>query len=72
LHSVLRHVLNGRTEDRSYVGFDSRYRIGNLSIEPTFSSSTSARCQERVIPVTVHTTAGSLFRTARATMVTPY
>jgi len=24
------------TEDRYYLGFDSRYRLGNLSIEPTF------------------------------------
>jgi hypothetical protein len=27
---------NTTTEDRYYVGFDSRYRLGNLSIEPTF------------------------------------
>jgi hypothetical protein len=27
---------NTTTEDRYYLGFDSRYRLGNLSIEPTF------------------------------------
>jgi hypothetical protein len=29
-------TVNVATEDRYYVGFDSRYRLGNLSIEPTF------------------------------------
>jgi hypothetical protein len=29
-------TTNVRTEDRYYVGFDSRYRLGNLLIEPTF------------------------------------
>jgi hypothetical protein len=28
--------LNVRTESRYYLGFDSRYRIGNTSIEPSF------------------------------------
>jgi hypothetical protein len=27
---------NITTEDRYYVGFDARYRLGNLSIEPSF------------------------------------
>ena len=27
---------NVRTEDRYYIGFDARYRIGNLSLEPSF------------------------------------
>jgi hypothetical protein len=30
------YFLNVSTESRYYVGFDSRYRWGNLSIEPTF------------------------------------
>jgi len=29
-------TTNVRTEDRYYVGFDSRYRLGNAQIEPTF------------------------------------
>jgi hypothetical protein len=29
-------TLNVATEDRYYVGFDARYRLGNLSLEPTF------------------------------------
>jgi hypothetical protein len=29
-------TLNVATESRYYLGFDSRYRIGNTSIEPTF------------------------------------
>jgi hypothetical protein len=30
------HTTNIANESRYYLGFDSRYRIGNLSIEPTF------------------------------------
>src|SRR5919109_127595 len=30
------YFTNVTTESRYYVGFDSRYRLGNLSIEPTF------------------------------------
>jgi len=30
------YFLNVTTESRWYAGFDSRYRIGNVSIEPTF------------------------------------
>jgi hypothetical protein len=29
-------TVNVRTESRYYLGFDSRYRMGNTSIEPTF------------------------------------
>jgi hypothetical protein len=35
-HAIQNGTLNIRTESRYYVGFDSRYRIGNTSLEPTF------------------------------------
>jgi hypothetical protein len=31
--------MNVTTEDRYYIGFDARYRIGNMTIEPTFAST---------------------------------
>lgn len=34
--NVASDTLNVTTESRYYLGFDSRYRIGNTSIEPTF------------------------------------
>jgi hypothetical protein len=34
--NVASDSLNVTTESRYYLGFDSRYRIGNTSIEPTF------------------------------------
>ena len=36
LGNVASDSLNVTTESRYYLGFDSRYRIGNTSIEPTF------------------------------------
>ena len=35
-HSIQNDATNVTTESRYYVGFDSRYRIGNLSLEPFF------------------------------------
>jgi hypothetical protein len=35
-NAVAMDSLNVRTESRYYLGFDSRYRIGNTSIEPQF------------------------------------
>ncbi|MGH8066925.1 MAG: hypothetical protein ACRERE_17145 [Candidatus Entotheonellia bacterium] len=35
-NNIASDVLNVRTESRYYLGFDSRYRIGNTSIEPGF------------------------------------
>jgi hypothetical protein len=35
-HSIQNDTLNVTTESRYYVGFDSRYRIGNTSLEPFF------------------------------------
>ena len=35
-NNVASDSLNVTTESRYYLGFDSRYRIGNTSIEPTF------------------------------------
>jgi hypothetical protein len=35
-NGVVLDSLNVRTESRYYLGFDSRYRIGNTSIEPGF------------------------------------
>jgi hypothetical protein len=35
-NTVLGGPTNVTTESRYYLGFDSRYRLGNLSIEPTF------------------------------------
>jgi hypothetical protein len=29
-------VTNVTTESRGYLGFDARYRLGNLSLEPFF------------------------------------
>jgi hypothetical protein len=34
--SIASDSLNVTTESRYYVGFDSRYRLGNTTIEPTF------------------------------------
>jgi hypothetical protein len=34
--AVAGDTINVRTESRYYLGFDSRYRIGSTSIEPTF------------------------------------
>ncbi|MGH8057272.1 MAG: hypothetical protein ACREOH_08565, partial [Candidatus Entotheonellia bacterium] len=38
-----REVFNITTEDRYWLGFDSRYRLGNLSIEPSFLYLTGTR-----------------------------
>jgi hypothetical protein len=35
-HSIQNDPTNVATESRYYLGFDSRYRIGNLSLEPFF------------------------------------
>ena len=35
-NEVIGDTTNVTTEDRYYIGFDARYRIGNLSIEPSF------------------------------------
>jgi hypothetical protein len=35
-NAIASDSLNVRTESRYYLGFDSRYRIGNTSIEPSF------------------------------------
>jgi hypothetical protein len=35
-HNIQNDATNVTTESRWYVGFDSRYRLGNLSIEPYF------------------------------------
>jgi hypothetical protein len=35
-NGIAADALNVRTESRYYLGFDSRYRIGNTSIEPSF------------------------------------
>jgi hypothetical protein len=35
-NGVASDTLNVRTEDRYYLGFDSRYRIGNTTFEPGF------------------------------------
>jgi hypothetical protein len=35
-HSIQNDTTNVTTESRYYLGFDSRYRIGNLSLEPFF------------------------------------
>jgi hypothetical protein len=35
-HSIQNDPTNVTTESRYYLGFDSRYRIGNLSLEPFF------------------------------------
>jgi hypothetical protein len=36
LHSIQNDPTNVTTESRYYLGFDSRYRVGNLSFEPFF------------------------------------
>jgi len=41
--NVASDSLNVTTESRYYLGFDSRYRIGNTSIEPTFIYLLGAR-----------------------------
>jgi hypothetical protein len=35
-HAIQADAANVTTESRAYLGFDSRYRIGNLSLEPFF------------------------------------
>jgi hypothetical protein len=35
-NEVIGDTTNVTTEDRYYIGFDARYRLGNLSIEPSF------------------------------------
>ena len=35
-NGILGDATNVTTEDRYYIGFDARYRIGNLSLEPSF------------------------------------
>jgi hypothetical protein len=35
-NEVIGDTTNVTTEDRYYIGFDARYRMGNLSIEPSF------------------------------------
>jgi hypothetical protein len=35
-NGILGDDTNVATEDRYYIGFDARYRIGNLSLEPSF------------------------------------
>jgi hypothetical protein len=35
-NGVIGDATNVATEDRYYIGFDARYRIGNLSLEPSF------------------------------------
>jgi hypothetical protein len=35
-NGILGDPTNVTTEDRYYIGFDARYRIGNLSLEPSF------------------------------------
>ena len=38
-HAINADPTNVTTESRYYFGFDSRYRIGNLSLEPLFRST---------------------------------
>jgi hypothetical protein len=35
-NAIIGDATNVTTEDRYYIGFDARYRLGNLSIEPSF------------------------------------
>jgi hypothetical protein len=35
-NGIIGDATNVTTEDRYYIGFDARYRIGNLSLEPSF------------------------------------
>jgi hypothetical protein len=35
-NGIIGDATNVVTEDRYYIGFDARYRIGNLSLEPSF------------------------------------
>jgi hypothetical protein len=35
-NGIVGDAANVTTEDRYYIGFDARYRLGNLSIEPSF------------------------------------
>jgi hypothetical protein len=35
-NGILGDATDVTTEDRYYIGFDARYRVGNLSIEPSF------------------------------------
>jgi len=42
-HSIQNDPTNVTTESRYYLGFDSRYRLGNLSLEPFFVYLLGAR-----------------------------
>jgi hypothetical protein len=35
-NGIIGDATNVTTEDRYYIGFDARYRLGNLSLEPSF------------------------------------
>ncbi|MBI3327388.1 MAG: hypothetical protein HYZ81_11900, partial [Nitrospinae bacterium] len=63
-------TTNVATEDRLYLGFDTRYRLGNLSIEPSFLYLTGTRKFCTTGQLTGHGTSGAVSNVIGGTATT--
>jgi hypothetical protein len=63
-NGIIGDATNVTTEDRYYIGFDARYRLGNLSLEPSFLYLLGTR--KFCAPGSLTDTAGEVIRCASA------